>query len=112
MHILRESKILFKFENEEYEDLSFPLRLEYFNKILEQGGELHCLFLDECGEKTNEPNQAQTDALEFFKAKSGRNFNRHLNRNFKKLPKMAGDLRLSERDKRWFYAGYPRAAGA
>ena len=64
---LTEPKILPKFEYEKYQDLSFPLRLDYFNKILEQEGELHCLFLDEYGEKTNEPNQAQTDVLEFLK---------------------------------------------
>ena len=58
---------MFKFEDEEYEDLSFPLRLEYFGKILEQEGEFRCSFLDEDGEETDEPSRAQSDALEFLK---------------------------------------------
>nr|WP_315082485.1 hypothetical protein [uncultured Campylobacter sp.] len=64
---LAEPKILPKFEDEEYEDFSFPLRLEYFGKALEQEGEFRCTFLDEDGEETDEPNRAQSDALEFVK---------------------------------------------
>ncbi|WP_298082593.1 hypothetical protein, partial [uncultured Campylobacter sp.] len=64
---LAESKILLKFEDEEYEDFSFPLRLEYFGKALEQEGEFCCTFLDEDSEETGEPSQAQSDALEFLK---------------------------------------------
>ena len=64
---LAEPKILPKFEDEEYEDFSFPLRLEYFGKALEQEGEFRCTFLDEDCEETNEPNRAQSDALEFLK---------------------------------------------
>ena len=64
---LAEPKILSKFEDEEYEDLSFPLRLEYFGKALEQEGEFRCAFLDENGEETDEPSQAQSDTLEFLK---------------------------------------------
>lgn len=64
---LAEPKILPKFEDEEYEDFSFPLRLEYFGKALEQEGEFRCSFLDEDGEETGEPSQAQSDTLEFLK---------------------------------------------
>ena len=64
---LTEPKILPKFEDEEYEDFGFPLRLEYFGKALEQEGEFRCAFLDEDGEKTDEPSHAQSDALEFLK---------------------------------------------
>ena len=64
---LAEPKILPKFEDKEYEDFSFPLRLEYFGKALEQEGEFRCTFLDEDGEETDEPSQAQSDALEFLK---------------------------------------------
>jgi len=64
---LAEPKILPKFEDKEYEDFSFPLRLEYFGKTLEQEGEFRCAFLDEDGEETDEPSQAQSDALEFLK---------------------------------------------
>ena len=59
---LAEPKILSKFEDEEYEDLSFPLRLKYFGKALEQEGEFRCAFLDGNGEETDEPSQAQSDA--------------------------------------------------
>ena len=62
-----EPKILPKFEDEEYEDLSFPLRLAYFGKILEQEGEFRCSFLGGDGEETDEPRRAQSDALEFLK---------------------------------------------
>ncbi|WP_299224655.1 hypothetical protein [uncultured Campylobacter sp.] len=55
---LAEPKILPKFEDEEYENFSFPLRLEYFGKALEQEGEFCCTFLDEDGEETNKPNRA------------------------------------------------------
>nr|WP_314380437.1 hypothetical protein [uncultured Campylobacter sp.] len=64
---LAEPKILPKFEDKEYGDFSFPLRLEYFGKALEQEGEFRCAFLDEYGEETDEPSQAQSDALEFLK---------------------------------------------
>ena len=64
---LAEPKILPKFEDEEYEDFGFPLRLEYFGKALEQEGEFCCTFLDEDCEETDEPSQAQSDALEFLK---------------------------------------------
>ena len=66
---LAEPKILPKFEDEEYEDFSFPLRLEYFGKALEQEGEFRCAFLDENGEETDEPSQAQSDTLECLKQK-------------------------------------------
>ena len=62
---LAEPKILPKFEDEEYEDFSFLLRLEYFGKALKQEGEFRCSFLDEDGEEMGEPNRAQSDALEF-----------------------------------------------
>ena len=64
---LAEPKILPKFEDKEYGDFSFPLRLEYFGKALEQEGEFRCAFLDENGEETDEPSQAQSDTLEFLK---------------------------------------------
>ena len=64
---LAEPKILPKFEDKEYEDFSFPLRLEYFGKALEQEGEFRCTFLDEDSEETDEPSRAQSDALEFLK---------------------------------------------
>ena len=64
---LAEPKILSKFEDEEYEDLSFPLRLEYFGKALEQEGEFLCSFLYEDSEEADEPSRAQSDALEFLK---------------------------------------------
>ena len=56
-----------KFEDEEYKDFSFPLQLEYFGKALEQESEFRCTFLDEDSEETDEPSQAQSDALEFLK---------------------------------------------
>lgn len=56
-----------KFEDEEYKDFSFPLRLEYFGKALEQEGEFRCTFLDEDSEETDESSQAQLNALEFLK---------------------------------------------
>ena len=64
---LAEPKILPKFEDEEYKDFSFPLRLEYFGKALEQEGEFRCTFLDEDSEETDESSQAQLNALEFLK---------------------------------------------
>ncbi|WP_297945985.1 hypothetical protein [uncultured Campylobacter sp.] len=62
---LAEPKILLKFEDKEYEDFSFPLRLEYFGKILEQEGEFRCSFLDEDGEEANEPRRAQSTYWSF-----------------------------------------------
>ena len=64
---LAEPKILLKFEDKEYEDFSFPLRLEYFGKALEQEGEFRCTFLDEDGEETDEPSRMHSNAIEFLK---------------------------------------------
>ncbi|WP_297923865.1 hypothetical protein [uncultured Campylobacter sp.] len=64
---LAEPKIFPKFEDEEYEDFGFPLRLEYFGKALEQEGEFHCAFLDEDGEETDEPSRMHSNAIEFLK---------------------------------------------
>ena len=64
---LAEPKIFPKFEDEEYEDFSFPLRLEYFGKALEQEGEFCCTFLDEDSEETDESSRMRSNAIEFLK---------------------------------------------